>query len=163
MNKKTIVRQTITAGTFTEKNNENIGFPSSKGKSAGEAVVLQLLINSLWTGSNRESGEGCRSSLLYLLGPPFSSSFLSLDLLHFLVFSSSCMWEPHVRQRDCRQKQHAPRFTRIYQIARKTAVAAVLVRSALVNIRRKALGHLMKFTQGRLKYTWHQPQPKKGT
>ena len=25
--------------------------------------------------------------------------------------------------------------------------------SALVNIRRKALGHLMKFTQGRLKYT----------
>ena len=24
--------------------------------------------------------------------------------------------------------------------------------SALVNIRRKALGHLMKFTQGRLKY-----------
>ena len=35
--------------------------------------------------------------------------------------------------------------------------------SALVNIRRKALGHLMKFTQGRLKYTWHQPQPKKGT
>ena len=35
-------------------------------------------------------------------------------------------------------------------------------RSALVNIRRKALGHLMTFTQGRLKYTYHQPQPKKG-
>ena len=28
-----------------------------------------------------------------------------------------------------------------------------IIRSALVNIRRKALGHLMKFTQGRLKYT----------
>ena len=27
------------------------------------------------------------------------------------------------------------------------------LRSALVNIRRKALGHHMKFTQGRLKYT----------
>ena len=29
----------------------------------------------------------------------------------------------------------------------------LLIRSALVDIRRKALGHLMKFTQGRLKYT----------
>ena len=29
----------------------------------------------------------------------------------------------------------------------------LLIRSVLVNIRRKALGHLMKFTQGRLKYT----------
>ena len=36
---------------------------------------------------------------------------------------------------------------------RALAIWISLKGSALVNIRRKALGHLMKFTRGRLKYT----------
>ena len=42
---------------------------------------------------------------------------------------------------------------------RQRHCTVVFTRSALVNIRRKALGHLMKLIQSRLKYTTQKKEP----